>query len=90
MSQVKTRLVSLESIIKDPYFKKGFNDVKRGKPFEADLEVVGTKRKSAIERMWNYERGRHFAYFFDGKLVENYKVSFEARAAWAENFLDII
>ena len=89
-TQIPTCFVSVESIIKDPYFKRGFKDVKRGRPFDPDLEVVGSKRKSTITRTWNYERGRQFAYMFDGELIKDYKVSYDARMAWIEHWQSII
>lgn len=53
--QVKTIGVTLAQIMGSPAFERGFNDARKGIPFDWR---VGSRTNDA----WNYERGRHFAY----------------------------
>ena len=70
VSQVKTRTVSLSSVVRDPAFRQGFADRVKGKSPAYDHEWQGTRRKSALDKAWAYERGRLFAAYCQGEGVQ--------------------
>lgn len=81
-TQIRTTVMSIEAVMKCPSFKKGFKEVKRGKPFDYDYMPLGTKQKSSTTRLWNYERGRQFGQVFDGEIVKNRLLTYEAKRAF--------
>ena len=81
-TQIRTTVMSIEAVMKCLSFKKGFKEVKRGKPFDYDYMPLGTKRKSSTTRLWNYERGRQFGHVFDGEIVKDRLLTYEARVAY--------
>ena len=82
MSQVKTKNTSVRSIIYRAAFVKGFNEVKTGKPFDYDYAP------REPNDLWAYERGRLFAFVFDGKLKSGNKVLMSAMTAFASAYFD--
>jgi len=70
MGQVSTRNVSLNSVLRVPAFRRGFNDYAAGKPPAFDEDWTGDRNKSPVDKAWAYERGRHFAAWLDGKDVD--------------------
>ena len=70
MSNAKTRRVTLRSIITNAAFRKGYEEAKKGLPLAAD----GFDYKS----VWQYERGRQFAFCYDGRLKEGHRVRMDA------------
>jgi hypothetical protein len=48
--QVKTRRTTVLAVMSTREFERGFEDVRRGAPFDWRINS------------WQYERGRHFAY----------------------------
>jgi hypothetical protein len=75
--QVKTRGVPTEAIMRSADFRRGFEDVRSGRPARFD---------DHHEDDWSYERGRQFAYIapasmplkIDGKLNPKAVILFEA------------
>jgi hypothetical protein len=49
VQQVKTRRTTVVAVMSAPEFERGFEDVRRGVPFNSHVDS------------WEYERGRHFA-----------------------------
>jgi hypothetical protein len=49
VQQVKTRRTTVRAVMSTPEFERGFEDVRRGVPFDWRNDE------------WGYERGRHFA-----------------------------
>lgn len=80
--QVETRKVKLTFVMSRAAFVKGFQDVKKGRPFDYDIEA---------ESQWSYERGRLLATVYDGPLKEGRYVTPEAQRAYkdarAENLI---
>jgi len=62
MTQIKTRVVTLKSIIHNRYFTLGFTEVLQGKPFSPEYD------KWATNEQWQYERGRQFAILTKGEV----------------------
>jgi hypothetical protein len=52
--QIKTRKISIKSIMRDPKFTLGVADARAGKPFPPDYDSWRDDR-------WAYERGRQWA-----------------------------
>lgn len=74
--QIKTKEVSLKSIMRRKAFVWGFTEVRGGKPFDPD-------RYSTVKEQWDYERGRLLAREFDGILKRGQAVTLEAIRAYA-------
>jgi len=70
MANAKTRTVTLRSIITNAAFRKGYEEAKKGLPLAAD----GFDYKT----VWQYERGRQFAFCYDGRLKEGNRVRMDA------------
>ena len=73
MANAKTRGVTLRSIITSGAFRKGYEEAKKGLPLAAD----GFDYKT----VWQYERGRQFAFCYDGRLKEGNRVRMDAMLA---------
>ncbi len=74
--QVETRNVKITTIIRDAAFVAGFNAVKAGKAFDPDAY-------EHAQRQWAYERGRQFAFLFDGPLKLGRSVNLGAAVQYA-------
>ena len=70
MANAKTRTVTLRSIISCAAFRKGYEEAKKGVPLAAD----GFDYKT----VWQYERGRQFAFCYDGRLKDGNRVRMDA------------
>lgn len=79
--QVKTKDVSLKSIIHRAAFVRGFNEVKHGLPMDYDAYLNDS---DDTNDRWQYERGRLFAYGFNGSLKDGKRVTYEAQRAMAD------
>ena len=75
------RVVKTSAIMKPFPFVRGFNDVKNTIPF--DYDAYSSKRD-----MVDYERGRHFACVFFGKLKEGRTVTMNAIYAFNDAWHD--
>ena len=70
MSNAKTRGVTLRSIISAASFRRGYEEVKKGLPFNSD--------DFTYKDVWQYERGRQFSCLYDGRLKEGNRVRTDA------------
>jgi hypothetical protein len=70
MGNATTRTVTLRSIINCAAFRKGYEEAKKGLPLAAD----GFDYKT----VWQYERGRQFAFCYDGRLKDGNRVRIDA------------
>ena len=70
MANAKTRQVTLRSIISCSAFRKGYEEARKGLPLASD--------KFSYAEVWQYERGRQFAFCYDGRLKEGNKVRMDA------------
>ena len=61
MAQVKTRVVSLKTIMGRPAFERGYLDAMCGAKFAKDYDDL------TANEQWSYERGRLF-FFGAGKV----------------------
>lgn len=65
MSQVKSRTVKLETVMRSADFMRGYKDKLAGKPF--DYTYKG-------KDPWSYERGRLLACYFSGAIKDGRRV----------------
>jgi len=70
MANAKTRPVTLKSIISCAAFRKGYEEAKKGLPINSDVFTY--------KDVWQYERGRQFAFCYDGRLKEGNRVRMDA------------
>jgi hypothetical protein len=75
MQQIRTYGTTTKAIMSTPAFRRGFEDVRAGKPFDWR---VGSNDDSA----WGYERGRLFGHIcpLDMPLWVNGKINAKAVA----------
>jgi len=78
MENAKIRTVTFRSIINKASFRKGYEEAKKGLPLDPDaFDYV---------QVWHYERGRQFAFCYDGRLKDGNRVRTDAiyafRDAW--------
>lgn len=73
MSNAKTRQVTHRSIISGAAFRKGYEEAKKGFPINYDAFTY--------KEVWNYERGRQFAFCYDGRLKDGNRVHMDALSA---------
>ena len=71
MENEKTHGVTLRSIIASRAFRKGYEEAKKGLPLAADGFEYN-------HQVWQYERGRQFAFCYDGRLKEGNRVRMDA------------
>ena len=82
--QVKTRRVTISSIMGTAVFRKGFEEAMNGFPLEDSWETK-TRRGVASEQ-WSYERGRLFFFWLKAKGLENEPFKQGRRVlAWAQD-----
>lgn len=77
MGQVRTRTVSLNSVLRTPAFRRGFQDYVAGRPPAFDENWTPDAKKTATDKAWAYERGRHFAAWAMGRQLDR-----DAIPAW--------
>jgi hypothetical protein len=70
MSNAKTRSITLKSIIRSAAFVKGYEEARKGLPPCGEA--------FPLSDVWNYERGRQFAFCYDGRLKEGNRVRMDA------------
>jgi len=68
------RATTVLAMMRAAAFRRGFEDVKRGRPFALDA--------FDIDNHWQYERGRQFACIFDGQLKVGRRVTRAAHEAY--------
>jgi hypothetical protein len=71
--QVKTKNTTIVRVMSSPEFERGFEDVRRGVPFNSHVDS------------WEYERGRHFGFIapIDMPLRIGGKLNLRAVALYA-------
>lgn len=74
MANVITEQVTLKSIIGSLAFGKGFRDAREGRPLASD--------EFKLKDVWHYERGRQFAFCYDGRLKEGRRLRLDALFAF--------
>lgn len=72
--------ITWKSLLGAAAFKKGFNEVKKGKPFNSDCLPT--------HHHWHYERGRLFGIIYSGQIKNGRHVLTAAIMACAEAFRD--
>lgn len=70
----REKTVTAKSVIHKAAFVRGFNDVKKGIPFDYDAYPT-------MVEMEHYERGRMFACVFHGELKDGKRVLWSAQSA---------
>lgn len=68
-AQIKTKPTSLRGVMATAAFRYGFEDFNKGKPFRDIDNMGGNRKKSAIDTVWAYERGRLFAAYLHGENI---------------------
>ena len=88
MAQVKTVMKTLQYTMRSSAFNKGFKEAKAGIPYD-DRKYSGY---GETNDQWNYERGRQFAFIFNGAIKNGKKITYSALRAFgmAVNRRDII
>ena len=66
MANAQTYGVTFRSILNAAAFRRGFEEARRGLPIDPDAYPFGRE-------VWLYERGRQFAFCFDGPAVKQGK-----------------
>jgi len=74
MANAKTHSVTLRNIITSSAFRKGYEEAKKGLPLASD----GFEYNHLV---WQYERGRQFAFCYDGRLNDGNRVRINALRA---------
>ena len=70
--QVKTTYRKFTVAMRCAAFVRGFREASQGKPFNyTAYEGTGNKQ-------WNYERGRQFAFVYQGKLKNGNRLAWQA------------
>ena len=75
MAQAATKKSTFKKVLASGDFRRGFEEAKKGKPFKADDKAS-----------WDYERGRQFAFCFNGQLKQGRNVTISALYAFANAF----
>jgi hypothetical protein len=75
MKQVPTVSGKTESAMRSAPFVRWFKDARAGKPLNYEaFSYPGDQ--------WQYERGRHFAFIFNGALKDGARLTYDARRAF--------
>jgi hypothetical protein len=83
MSQLKTRLGKASAAMRCAAFVKGFREARAGKPLNYEAFPVTNDQ-------WNYERGRQFAFIYDGALKNGAKLTWQSQGAMQNALYDRI
>ena len=78
MANAKTRTVTLRSIISCAAFRKGYEEAKKGLPLASD--------RFNYADVWQYERGRQFAFCYNGRLKEGRQIRMDAVLAFQQAY----
>lgn len=71
--QVKTKSVSLRSVMHRAPFVRGFKEARKGIPMDYDAYL-----DERTNDRWQYERGRLFGLMYTGKLKDGNRVCYDA------------
>lgn len=71
--QVKTKNVSLRSVMHRAPFVRGFKEIQKGIPMDYDAYL-----DESTNNRWQYERGRLFGLMYKGKLKDGNRVCYAA------------
>ena len=71
-----TKMARVSTIMASRDFVDGFNEVRKGKPFDYSRECKADE--------WYYERGRQLALIYSGPLKEGRRVLNEAYRAYVD------
>lgn len=88
--QVRTRQTSVTGHISSAAFGQGYRDAIKGYPWRTLDNMRGNRKKTAIDTMWDYERGRYFAAYLRGEgmpfiaLKEGRRVSYRAASLFSK------
>ena len=88
MTQVKTRLVNISTVMRSAAFMRGVKEIRKG--IQMDYDAYNETHEGS--QRWSYERGRQFAIIFAGDVKKGKTVTFEAIRAYqiARLFNDLI
>jgi len=78
MANSSTHGVTGQSIVGSAAFRKGYEDAKKGLPLAAD--------DFSVTNAWHYERGRLFAFCYNGRLKNGRKVRMDALLAFQQAY----
>lgn len=78
--QVKTKKVSLQTVMSRKSFMRGFAEAQKGVTMDYDAFNEDTNNR------WQYERGRIFGLIYHGQLKQGQRVLYEAQVAYNEAF----
>ena len=70
MTNAKTCNVTIRSILSCAAFMKGYDEAKKGLSINYDAFTY--------REVWHYERGRQFAFCYDGRLKDGKRVHVDA------------
>jgi hypothetical protein len=87
------RTVPIKTIIASAPFRRGFEEVRAGKPFDyeaypAVLRPNDPKYPWSARDQWRYERGRQFAYCFPKSPYRGHGVLHEAVLEYSRAMLN--
>lgn len=83
MSQVRVKYGKASSAMRCAAFVRGFKEAKAGKPLNYEAFPVTNDQ-------WNYERGRQFAFVYDGLLKQGAKLTWQSQSAMQNALFDRI
>lgn len=70
--QVKMVYKPVSSVLRAKTFRLGYEEAKRGLPLDPDRYGANSNER------WQYERGRQFAFIFDGTLKIGRQINYQA------------
>lgn len=79
MANAKTKSVTFRSILNAAAFRKGYEEARKGLPLDPDAYPFGRE-------VWLYERGRQFAFCYEGRLKEGNRIRLDALYAFAQAY----
>lgn len=77
--QVKTKNVSLNSVMRRAPFVRGFNETQKGIPMDYDAYL-----DERTNDRWQYERGRLFGLMYKEKLKDGHRVRYDAIRSFSD------
>jgi len=82
-SQLRTRLGKASTAMRCAAFVRGFKEARQGKPLNYEAYPVTNDQ-------WNYERGRQFAFIYDGALKNGARLTLQSQSAMQNALYDRI
>lgn len=64
--------ITLKKLLWSKPFNRGFNEVRQGIAMDYDAY------SNSVSDRWSYERGRQFAFYYEGKIKYGKEVSWNA------------